>query len=75
MKYSVELHVIQIHDVEVEATSYEDARNKAIQEWKDGYIYNDAGSPTFCEEKAKVVSFTSIPTTEEIQVMFAGGGS
>ena len=65
MKYSVELHVIQIHDVEVEATSYEDARNKAIQEWKNGYIYNDVGSLTFCKEEAKVVSFTSMPTIEE----------
>ena len=65
MKYNVELHVIQIHDVEVNATSYEDARNKAIQEWKDGYIYNDVGSTTFCKEEAKVVSFTSMPTIEE----------
>ena len=37
MKYSVELHVIQIHDVEVEATSYEDARNKAIKEANIAY--------------------------------------
>ena len=66
MKYSVELHVIQIHDVEVEATSYEEARNKAIKEWRNGYIYNDVGSPTFCKEEAKVVSFTSMPTAEEI---------
>ena len=66
MKYSVELHVIQIHDVEVNASSYEDARNKAIQEWKDGYIYNDVGSITFCKEEAKVVSFTSMPTIEEV---------
>ncbi len=72
MKYSVEMHVIQIHDVEVEATSYEDARNKAIQKWKNGYI--DKSDISFCEERAKVVSFTSIPTTEEIQIMFAGGG-
>lgn len=66
MKYSVELHVVQTHDVEVEANSYEDARNKAIQEWKDGYIYNDVGSPTFCKEEAKVVSFVSMPTIEEV---------
>ena len=64
MKYSVELHVVQIHDVEVDATSYEDARNKAIQEWEDGNIYSM--SPTFCKEEAKVVSFTSMPTAEEI---------
>ena len=64
MKYSVELHVTQIHDVEVDATSYEDARNKAIQEWEDGNIYSM--SPTFCKEEAKVVSFTSMPTAEEI---------
>ena len=66
MKYSVEMHVIQIHDVEVNASSYEDARNKAIQEWKNGYIYNDVGSLTFCKEEAKVVSFTSMPTIEEV---------
>ena len=66
MKYSVEMHVIQIHDVEVNASSYEDARNKAIQEWKDGYIYNDVGSITFCKEEAKVVSFTSMPTIKEV---------
>jgi len=64
MKYSVELHVTQIHDVEVDATSYEDARSKAIQEWEDGNIYSM--SPTFCKEEAKVVSFTSMPTAEEI---------
>jgi len=64
MKYSVELHVTQIHDVEVDATSYEDARSKAIQEWKNGYI--DKTDQTFCNEEAKVVSFTSMPTAEEI---------
>ena len=64
MKYSVELHVTQIHDVEVDATSYEDARNKAIQEWEDGHIYEM--SPTFSKEEAKVVSFTSMPTIKEI---------
>ena len=58
MKYSVELHVTQIHDVEVDATSYEDARNKAMQEWENDYIYSMG--PTFSNEKAKVVRLTLV---------------
>ena len=63
MKYIVELHITQIHDMEIQANNYEDARNKALEQYSQGLVQvNSIG----VEESAKVVSFTSMPIIEEI---------
>lgn len=63
MKYMVELHITQIHDIEIQANGYEDARNKALEQYNKGLVQvNSIG----VGESAKVVSFTSMPTIEEI---------
>ena len=61
MKYIVELHITQIHDMEIQANNYEDARNKALEQYSQGLVQvNSIG----VEESAKVVSFASMPTIE-----------
>ena len=63
MKYMVELHITQIHDMEIQANDYVDARNKALEQYNKGLVQvNSIG----VEESAKVVSFMSMPTIEEI---------
>ena len=63
MKYIVELHITQIHDIEIQANGYEDARNKALEQYNKGLVQVNSIA---VEESAKVVSFTSMPTIEEI---------
>ena len=38
MKYMVELHITQIHDMEIQANGYEDARNKALEQYNKGLV-------------------------------------
>ena len=63
MKYIVEINIIQNHGVEIQADSYEDARNKALEQYNQGLI---AVNSVWVEESAKVVSFSSMPIIEEI---------
>ena len=61
--YSVELVIESIHDIVVTAENYEEARNKVLQDWKDGYI-----SPldeTLWDQKARVISFTTIKNVNQ----------
>ena len=56
--YSVELAIEHIHDIVVT-----EARNKVLQDWKDGYI-----SPldnTLWDQEARVISFTTIKNVNQ----------
>jgi|TARA_R110000744_G_scaffold357928_1_gene464865 hypothetical protein len=63
MKYIVEIELTQNHGIEIQADSYEDARNKALEQYKQGFI---SVNSVWVEESAKVVGSTSMPIIEEI---------
>jgi hypothetical protein len=60
--YSVELHVTQIHDIEVIADNYEEARNQVMSKYYQGDVYPCDDTNT--EEQAKVVSFVTSEVTQ-----------
>ncbi len=63
MKYIVEIDITQNHGIEIQADNYQDARNKALEQYNQGLI---AVNSVWVEESAKVVSFTSMPIIEKI---------
>jgi len=56
IKYIVEIDITQNHGIEIQADSYEDARNKALEQYKQGFI---SVNSLWVEESAKVVSLKS----------------
>ena len=62
MKYIVEIELTQNHGVEIQADNYQDARNKALEQYKQGFI---SVNSVWVEESAKVVGSTSVPATQE----------
>ena len=62
IKYIVEIDITQNHGIEIQADNYQDARNKALEQYKQGFI---SVNSVWVEESAKVVGSTSVPATQE----------